>query len=110
MSLGTAMFSRLFSRENDDPIDDLDPEADHVGVYEVVIRDVDKTTPWGKRIVNGIEHKPPATNGCGHLRADAFDEVEERLDDVDEHRGEVVATIAIDVDAWEYHVRMEVDG
>lgn len=109
MSLASAMLSRVFSRGSTDPLEVVDFDADHIGVYEVVVRDVVDSYDWGKRVVDGFEHRPPATNGSGHLRADAFDEAKEQIDDVDEHRGEVIATVAIDVDAWEYHVRMEVD-
>ena len=109
MSLAKAMLSRVFSRGSTDPLEVVDFDADHIGVYELIVcEDADRYT-WRKNAVNNYEADPPSTNGAGHLRADAFDEAKEQIDDVDDHRGEVIATVAIDVDAWEYHVRMEVD-
>lgn len=109
MSLAKAMLSRVFSRESDDPLADVDPDADHIAYEEVVVRDVDPDRyPWGKTNTNAPA-KGLMSDGYGFLLAEAYDEVEERIDDLEEHRGDVVAAVVADVDAWEYHVRMEVD-
>lgn len=47
--------------------------------------------------------------GVGHLHTQATDEIRERID-LDEHVGDVVATVTVDVDAWEYRIDWEIDG
>lgn len=107
MSLAGSILSRVFSSESADPLEDVDFEAPHVGVYELVARDVDGVTPWGRRTLNGYE-PGPGTRGSGFLMLRAFDELKRDVDP-DDHRGEVVGTVAIDVDEWTYTVRREVD-
>jgi len=92
-----------------DPFDDLDTDADHIGVYELVVRDVDSQIPWGKQLVSDFERNPPATNGYGHLLNDAFGELKEGVEP-EEHVGEVVGRVAIDVDDWSFTVRREIDS
>jgi len=46
--------------------------------------------------------------GVGDLHSAATDEIAERVD-LEEHVGEVVATVTVDVDAWDYRIDWEVD-
>ena len=83
--------------------DPLDPV---VGRYEYVVRDVEEPDL-------GIQRWEPPTpslksRGSGDLKARASQEIQERLA-LEEHVGEHVATVTIDVNAWEFDIHWEVE-
>lgn len=78
-----------------------------VGRYEFVVRDVDEPD-LGIQAWDGPEMSL-AARGFGELQGAASDEIEHRLD-LQDHVGEHVATVWIDVDAWEYSIYWEVEA
>ena len=83
-----------------------DPTRPDVGRYEVVVRDVE-TPDLGVRTV---EFPTPSikSRGNGELKTAAFERIRERLD-LGENVGEHVATVTIDVSAWDYNIRWRVE-
>lgn len=84
-----------------------DPQSDDIGIRVFCVRDVDVPDI-------GIAEMPTApkaglkSRGSGDLWSRATDDIEETID-IEEHVGEEVAEVAIDVDEWDYHVEYLVD-
>lgn len=77
------------------------PRHADIGYRRMVVRDTDSDV-LGKTLTcspaDGLKCR-----GCGQLWSAASDEIRERIDQ-DEHAGEPVADIWINVDEWEYHI------
>ncbi|WP_340099461.1 hypothetical protein [Salinibaculum salinum] len=85
-----------------------DPSDPEVGRYEYVVRDIDDREPdLGIQDWNGPEMSLKA-RGFGELKTAASDEIEDRLD-LEDYVGEHIATVYIDVDAWEYCIDWQID-
>lgn len=83
-----------------------DPDADGVGYVEAVVRengDLGKTVDSEPPAIRGVKDR-----GCGELRSAAFDEIREVLDLSKYEPHTVVATVWIDLDAWDYAVEWQV--
>jgi hypothetical protein len=81
----------------------VDPDDPLIGVYHVVVRDVDEPDLGYTQ-----ESVAPDTGGLrawgfGELKSAAFDEIEDTIV-LEEHVGEEVATIVIDCDSWDYEI------
>lgn len=92
----------------------LDVEAavddPRVLVEDCVRRDVDPSlTLLGTRQRGAVEHRWPADAGYGDLLTLAYGEIKCRLDLFEIEPGTRVATVVVDLDAWEYVVVYE-DG
>ena len=86
------------------PRDRNHPAVRHIGVC---VRDVEEPD-LGKRETNPSELGELKRRGVGDLQGDAFREVEQRVD-LEDHVGETIAEVYIDVGAWEYAVEYHVE-
>lgn len=87
---------------------ETDPSHPDVGRYEYVVRDIDDREPdLGIRTWNSPEMSLKS-HGFGDLRSSASDEIEDRLD-ISEYVGEHIATVYVDVDAWDYCIHWQVE-
>lgn len=83
-----------------------DPDADGVGYVEAVVREngnLGKTTDSEPPAIRG-----PEDHGCGELRGAAFEEIRAAIDLSNYEPHTVVATVWIDLDAWDYAVEWHV--
>jgi len=82
------------------------PRHADIGYRRIVVRDTDSDV-LGKTATcspePGLKYR-----GCGELWSAASDEIRERIDQ-DEHAGEPVADVWINVDTWEYRIDWLVD-
>jgi len=85
----------------------LDPDHPAVRHVEVCVRDVEKPD-LGQREVNLSELRELKRRGVGDLQSQAFREIERHID-IEDHIGETVAEIYIDVDGWAYAIRYHVE-
>jgi predicted RNA-binding Zn-ribbon protein involved in translation (DUF1610 family) len=80
-------------------------ENPRVLVEEIVRRDVDPSlTLLGTRRRGAVEHRWPADTGYGELCSAAYDEIRDRLDLAAIAPGTHVATVLVDLEAWDYQV------
>ena len=85
----------------------LDPDHPAIRHIRVCVRDV-KEPDLGQRQVNPSELSELKRRGVGDLQAQAFCEIERHIG-IEDHIGETVADIYIDVDGWAYAVRYHVE-
>jgi hypothetical protein len=79
-----------------------------IGVYHVVVRDVDEPDLGYTQESVAPDTSELTAWGFGELKGAAFDEIEDAID-LEEHVGEEVATIVIDCDSWEYEIDWRID-
>jgi hypothetical protein len=82
------------------------PRHADIGYRRIVVRDTDSDV-LGKTATCSTEMGLKA-RGCGELWSAASDEIRDRIDQ-DEHAGEPVADVWINVDLWTYRIDWLVD-
>lgn len=84
-----------------------DPADADVGKKRYCVRDVEEPDLGIREFVSSPAWTLKA-HGCGDLYTAAGNEIRERVD-FDEHVGEEIAVVTVDVDAWEYRIEWLVD-
>ena len=83
------------------------PNHPVVRYVELCVRDIDEPD-LGKRETNPSELNELKRRGVGDLEAEAFREVEQRVA-FEDHVGETIAEVFIDVEAWTYVIEYRVE-
>ena len=81
-----------------------DPSHPAVGRYEIVVRDSKEPE---LAVQSATLPDSSVGHGIGHLQAGVYARIQDRLR-LDRYRSEHVATVTVDMDLAEYHIRWEV--
>lgn len=83
------------------------PDHPAVRYVKLCVRDVEQPD-LGKRETNSSELNELKRRGVGDLETEAFREVKQRVA-FEDHLGETIAEVFIDVEAWTYAIEYRVD-